>query len=342
MVKLSINKTPGQKKINIKTKEDKSKLSSKSDALKNEREKKIKEVQDKLYRDSIKTLNASRIDLDFDIEEQERFKKQKTKKLITNWSIAGGVIILGLSMFIFGLKNAFFTKNYTGQEIAYLSNYYNNKTNFPEAGVYGFIKQNAQELMKDNMSLYNNIANQDVGITVKDPTVVAVSPNSDTEAVVLFQATLETTAGDQLVDCSVTVDWNGKKYGTLGQVSIYPRELTTKLSKPGKDPYEFENGSDVDTKNIEEAKIFLNSFFEMYYKGQDITPFYNGRTKLQTPEGIEYGGIENFVLMSKPNAKGYNAKANIILRLKNGVEYNTLKYISIKKEGKAWQIDKLY
>lgn len=223
-----------------------------------------------------------------------------------------------------------------------MSNYYNGKTNFPEGGVYGFIKENAQELMKNNMELYNNIANSDVGVAVKDPTVVAISPNSDTQAVVVFSADLETTAGTQRVDCSVTVNWDGKKYGTLGEVSIYPREMPSKPSEPGKDPYAFPEEASSDSENIEEAKVFVESFFDMYYKGQDITPFYKGQTKLTIPNNLEYAGVDNFVLMDRDNDKGYNAVANVSLKLPNGVLYRTIKYLSIRKSGDAWRIDKLY
>lgn len=348
MGKINLTRNIGKRKININKKEQPSEekkvdnIQSKEQEIIDKKRKKAKEVSDKLYMESVKALNNATIDVSFDIKEQEILKKRKRNKLIRNWSIATVCIFFIGSMFVFGVKNAFFTRNYTGEEIAALSNQYNHKTNFPEAGVYGFIKQNAQTLMKNNMDLYNNIANTDVGIVVKNTTVIAVSPRNDKEAAVLYQADLETTAGTQQVNCAVTVTWDGLKYGTLGEVSIYPREVPNKTSKPGNDPYKFPDDARPDDASMEEAKVFVDHFFDIYYKGQDVSPFYNGTAKLETPSKLEYQGIDSFVLMDMENKFGYNAKLYVTLRMPNGVQYKTLKYLSIKKEGKAWQIDKIY
>ena len=336
----------GNKKINIAKKESREDSTKEYEKYESEAEQKKlekeREISKKFYENSIKALDNATVNVDLDIKEQEELKNKKKKKLLINWSIVSVVAFLVISMFVFGVKNAFFTQNYTGEEVAALANKYNGKTNFPEGGVYGFIKQNAQEMMKENLNLYNNIANADVGVKVKNPTVVAISARSDKEAAVIFQAELETTAGSQEMNFSTTVTWDGSKYGTLGQVSVYPREVPNKPSKAGTDSYEFPEDSHPDTDNMEESKVFVDHFFDIYYKGQDVSPFYNGTAKLETPTKIEYKGIDNYVLMDKPNTFGYNARANLTLRLPNGVEYRTVKYISIKKEGKAWQIDKLY
>lgn len=337
----------GTKKINISSKKAneenlQASYEKREQEIAEKRREKEREISKKFYENSIKALNNATIDVDLDIKEQEELKKKKNKKLLINWSIVSVAAITIISMFFFGIKNAFFTQNYTGEEVAALANKYNGKTNFPEGGVYGYIKQNAQGLMKDNLNLYNNIANADVGVRVKNPTVVAISARSDKEAAVIFQAELETTAGTQEMNFSTTVTWDGNKYGTLGQVSVYPREVPDKPSKPGKDSYEFPDDAHPDSANMEESKVFVDHFFDIYYKGQDVSPFYNGTAKLETPAKIEYKGIDNYVLMDNPNQFGYNARANLTLRLPNGVEYKTVKYISIKKEGKAWQIDKLY
>lgn len=346
MGKINISRGIGGRKINIgkKSSEDdvKQNLEEKTNQIEENKRQKEKEISDRFYENSVKALNNATINVDLDIQEQETLKKKKQKKLLINWSIVLTIAFVVISMFVFGLKNAFFTQNYTGEEVAALSNKYNGKTNFPEGGVYGFIKQNAQELMKNNMEVYNNLANTDVGIKVKNPTVVAISARNDKEAAVIFQADLETTAGTQQMNFSVTVKWDGTKYSTLGEVSAYPREVPNKPSKPGEDPYKFPDDSHPDTDNIEEAKVFTDHFFDIYYKGQDIKPFYNGKATLETPSKVEYKGLDNFVLMDKENQFGYNAKTFVTLRLPNGVEYKTIKYLSIKKEGKAWQIDKVY
>lgn len=305
----------------------------------NAREKNIyDEVKEELYQDFCENMEENGCDIEINEKEIAESNK-KYKKLMLKKSALFGLTLLTLMFIVaFGAYKTFFKHEFTGEEIAILSNYYNNKTNFPEDGVSGFLNKNIEKIFAEKLS-YDSTIDKCI---VSNPTITKINTKSDTIANVYFTTTITSNLDISNVNCVLPIMWDfdNNKYYAAGEVIFTPNESTNNNSEIKENPLlSFEEISSETDENIESSKIFVNNFFNMLYSGQDISPYYKSNVKLDVDSGeFEYGGITEFNFYTETNKNGYNAKAKIKLSMPNGVSYITEKYMIIEKSDESWII----
>lgn len=330
-MKININKNP-----NIKPQE--------VEVLKSENTNKFKldvsaydTARVKLHDEFIEDMKESSIDLEVS-EEQILIANKKYKDLRIKKNVLYFVVILFfLSMTIFGAYRTFFIRQYTGEEIASLANYYNGKTNFPTEGVYGFIETQIPKMLEEKL----NISSKAKGLKVTNPVITAISTKSSRAANVYFYITIETTLGSQNVNCFVPICWNDENwiYQATGEV------LFTSMRQPNEsnqvEHNEFLSFDDITIakgENTETSKVFIDNFLKLLYSNENITPYYTGTDILTELDGGKYSQMVSYTLYEAKNLNGYNAEAVIVLELENGITYHTTKYFAIDKTQTGWII----
>lgn len=296
------------------------------------------EVKAELYQDFCENMEENGCDIEINEKEIAESNK-KYKKLMLKKSALFGLTLLTLMFIVaFGAYKTFFKHEFTGEEIAILSNYYNNKTNFPEDGVSGFLNKNIEKIFAEKLS-YDSTIDKCI---VSNPTITKINTKSDTMANVYFTTTITSNLDISNVNCVLPIMWDvdNNKYYAAGEVIFTPNETTNNNSEIKENPLlSFEEISSETDENIESAKIFVNNFFTMLYSGQDVSPYYKSNVKLDVDSGeFEYGGITEFNFYTETNKNGYNAKAKIKLSMSNGVSYITEKYMIIEKSDESWII----
>lgn len=264
------------------------------------------------------------------IKTNKKYKKLLIKKLILYIAI----ILTMLSIISFGAYKTFFEHKYTGEEIAFLANRYNNKTNFPENGVQGYLESNIDKLLKDKLNIDSKVTK----LSISKPVVTKINNKNDSLSNIYFYTTIISNVGQTKVNCILPIYWdeNKQEYNPAGQIIFTPNNPSNSNTQEKKnDLLSFDDIEKEQNENIESSKIFLNNFFTMLYSGQDITPYYKGQTNLHV-EDLKYDGMNEYMLYKDTNGNGYNATLKINLIMNNGISYTTQKYITIEKSGESW------
>lgn len=266
---------------------------------------------------------------------EKRYKQLRTKR-----NVLFGVLVAFLVLTtLFGVFRTFFSHQMTPQEVAYYSNYYNGRTNFPVDGVQGFLQTNVPSAVIGSMTASTNVGE----ITIKDLNVSIVRPKSDTMANVYFYMTIGTNNGEARVDCQAAVGWDANqwKYTLLDEVNITPMRSVDRDPEIQENPYSsFDGVSDVDDELNLSAQTFVDNMLSLFYGGRDISPYYTGPD--MNVGNIEYGGLKSFQLYSGTNQEGYNAEAEISLTIKNtGLSYVTSKYFVIQQKDGGWVVTRM-
>ncbi len=301
------------------------------------------EARRKLYNDFIQDFTDSALDNSTVSEEQrlaaeKRYKQIKLKRNI----LFGCICVAFLGITFFGVYNTFLKHELTYQEIAYIANTYNGKTNFPEDGVEGYLKTNMPNVISSNITALSKVQS----IDVTDVTVSKIVLKNNTFANVYFYATLNTNIGDERIDCMVPLSWDGNAwaYNLAGDVVITPAETVDRTTDTVDNPYmSFEGINTASNDDTANAKSFIDNFFSMLYSGKDISSYYNGQNL--TPGNIQYVRIEDFTLYTGENKNGFNAWAKIQVQTSNGLMYSTTKWIKMEKVQQAnkmtWMVDNI-
>jgi hypothetical protein len=275
--------------------------------------------------------------INVDITEQDaaaarkRANGVKMKKIAILVSIA----VASLAVLVCSVYKTFFTHQLTGKQIAVMANYYNNITNFPMDGVQGYLEQNLGSLTKKAL-----VANNDnvQGINVSQPVVTHINTKNDSIANVYFTMHISTNAGDQVVNAIMAMQWDGKHYSPASDVMITPNEnVANSINEVNNQFLAFDNIDKVPADVNSSSKTFVDNFFNMLYSGQSVTPYYKGAMHLQV-NNQKYAGMSDYQMYSSKNMNGYNVMCKITLQMGNGVEYTTVKYLSVEQSGQAWII----
>lgn len=296
------------------------------------------EVKAELYQDFCENMENNGCDIEISEKEIEESKKKYRKIMLKKSVLYGLTLLMILFIVAFGMYKTFFKHEFTGEEIAILSNYYNNQTNFPKDGVQGFLTTNIEKIFGEKLSYDSSIDK----CIVSNPIVTRINPKSDDIANVYFTTTITSNIDMINVNCVLPISWDSKesKYYASGEVIFTPNETSNSNSDIKENPLLSFKDLQKDTdENIESAKIFVNNFFTMLYSGQDISPYYKSDVKLDVKAGdFDYGEINEFELYTETNKNGYNAKAKIKLTMPNGVSYITDKYMIVEKSNESWMI----
>lgn len=266
-----------------------------------------------------------------DIENSvQRYKSVKLKKWIALISIAIFLVVISIT----AIFKTFFSKNYTGPEIALLANYFNGTTNFPHDGVQGYLNTNMDSLLTDKLSFDPDVSE----LKVKNPTITKINGKTDHMANVYFYVTIQTNKDIQTIDCILPLAFEDNQYAPAGDVIFTPNKTTIKNTKQIKnDLLSFTGIAQQDSALVDSSKVFVDNFFSMLYSGQSIDPYYKGDVELSNGD-LSYAGMSEWALYSESNGNGYNASCNINLKTINGVVYTTKKYLKIDPSGESWII----
>lgn len=296
-------------------------------------------TKNQLVSDLVQNMEDNSIDLE-DIEINSaslELSNKKYKQIFIKKTILYIAIILSfLSVFIFGAYKTFFEHKFTGKEIAIISNYYNNKTNFPESGVQGYLNANMDILLKEKLNIDSKVNK----ISIGQPAITKINAKNDTLANVYFYINLTSNLGNTKINAVLPIHWDVKyqEYIAAGDIIFTPNKPANIETKQIKNQLlSFENSAKEDSIPTEASKIFINNFFTILYNKQDISPYYDAITKLESSD-IKYNGMSEYTLYKKANLNGYNALCNIVLVMPNGISYTTQKYLTIEKSGKSWII----
>ena len=229
----------------------------------------------------------------------------------------------------------FLKHEWTGEEIAAISNYYNGKTNFPEYGVQGYITENIDTLLVDKIVYDKEVRD----VTFGTPVVTRINSKNNMIANVYFYLSTETTLGSDNLSCVLPLyfDWSVNKYYPCGDIIITPLGTTADETKmKGNDLMSFQGLTSLSDNECEAAQTFVNNFLTMFYDNQDISPYYDGKP-LHTDDLI-YNGLDKFEIYNSKNLNGYNCFCIVSFTSKTGLTYETSKYFTIEPSGASWII----
>lgn len=325
---LSIKKNDGSK-LNLNSKSDLSNVMKKNDKLK-EQEKQLKEIRGQ----------NEAIIVDYSDEDEEKHEKMKRNLAIKKWLIIGSATFFFIGVSTAALYHVFTYKPYTQQEVAYMANLGNGKTNFPMDGLSNFLNKNIQKLMEPGLEFSDpdpnasyNLSNVRIDIT---------KPQTDSLTNVYYYVDLNTNGKVTTLYSWIPVKYNFKKgqYQAAGEPVLVSTKPYSSNSNVGTNPMlKFNESSMIDSEKLNSQQTFVDNFFKLFYGGQDISPLYKGTVKLQRDTNVSYDSMNDFKMYTSKNKAGYNAEVNVTLKLPNDMTYNTKKYLDIEKADKTFTIN---
>lgn len=292
-------------------------------------------AKQRLYDDFIQDMTDSAIDATVSeeqiLEAEKRYNQLRMKRNI----LFGTIVFTFVAITFFGFYNTFLKHELTYQEIAYYSNKYNGKTNFPEDGVQGYLSTNIPSLLESQFTGDANITE----ISIVNPVLSKISPKSNQYANVYFYVTIVTNKGEERVDCMVPMYWDGSdwSYSLAGDILFtpsYPVNYSVKVVENPNLSFNEIPKSDEDSTN--RSKTFVDNFFSFLYVGNDISPYYEG-PQLNIGD-LSYVRMVDYTLYKENNQNGFNAVCHIQVKTGNGLTYLTTKYILIESSGNSWII----
>lgn len=317
--KLKLNNNTDSKPINI---------------IKKQKDDEYAKACKELEKDFAEDMRNSAIEIEISSEDLEKEKKKYKSLLIKRVILYFCLIFTFIAIVGFGTYKTFFEHKYTGNEIAYLANRYNGKTNFPESGVQGYLESNIDALIKDKLSIDSSVKE----LYIETPIVTRINPKNDGLANVYFYTTIVSNNGKNTVNCVLPIAWNKESqiYSPAGTIMFTPNSSSNASVKEVENPLlSFEDIPKENEEKVKSSETFIDNFFSMLYAGQDISPYYKGEAKIKT-EGLTYNGLTEYMLYQSTNGNGYNVSVKINLTMSNGISYITQKYLTIKRSGESW------
>jgi hypothetical protein len=301
-----------------------------------QRRNEIERARDRLHEDFIQDMADSAIDASMSEEQMvaaaKRYKQLRFKKNMAFWSL----VLLIASLLLFGVYNTFLKHELTYEEIAFIANRYNNRTNFPIDGVQGYLTTNMPALVSSKLVASSGVNE----IVVENPVLTKISTKSNAIANVYFYITVETNKGSDRVDCMIPLHWSGAdwEYTMAGSVIFTPSKSVDGNLEIVENPMFVwsETASKINEADMSKCKTFVDNFFTFLYTGKNVSPYYDGEAL--DPGNLSYINMIDFAMYNETNQNGYNAKATINVKTSGGMTYTTDKYLLIEKSGNSWII----
>lgn len=287
------------------------------------------EIKTKLEKTLANDMQDNAIDIEISEEDiknaNKRFNEIKIKKL-------GLYIVLLLTFVIFtgsAVYQVFFKHEFSEQEIANIANGYNGKTNFPESGVQGYLTENIDSLMSNNV-IYETNSQEGDSITYSTPIVTYILARNDFISNVYFNVNITNKNGTSKLSCLLPIkyDFDNRKYAPAGNINLVMSSTAVDDVNEKSNPlFSFDGLKRLENTN--DIKTFVTNFFNMLYEDQDITPYYKG-SKLIRTEGASLLNVDDFCMYSSENIQGYNAICTLQLELPDKIKFKTIKYLNIQ------------
>ena len=292
-----------------------------------------------LMSDFVQDMSDTALDNSVSEEEllasEKRYKQLRTKRNVLFATLVGTLALL----VVFGFVNTFLSKDITPEEIAYYSNYYNGRTNFPQDGVQGFLTTNVPAIMIGHMKTDGNSGQVDV----KNVMLSKISPLDNTSANVYFYAIVATATGETRVNCETVLTWdaNNWQYTLSDDIAITPMRSVDRNPNIGENKYwSFEDIRLVESDQSNSAETFVDNLFAMMYSGRDISPYYSGPQVFAG--NVSYVKMVDFKMYTQANAVGYNTVATIDVSFNGtGVIYTTKKYMNLVLKDGNWTVTRM-
>lgn len=294
-------------------------------------------IKEKLYQDFITDMAESSINIEIseeDIKKAEKdYKNIRLKRIGLYIALIGFFVILIFS----AIYQVFLKHEYTGPEIATIANYYNQKTNYNEGGIEGYLITNIETLISKSITLDGDTQDVKYGT----PVITKVSPKNDHIANVYFFLDVSTSLGNDTYTCFVSLYYDKGYYYPASDVIVTSLVTAADSTEKRKNPLlSFENIKDDTDENRQSAETFVQNFFTMLYTGQDVSPYYNGDKELYSGD-LEFQSMKDFKLYVSPNILGYNCCCTISLKSPAGLYFETTKYMTISRTGDSWVITEI-
>lgn len=260
---------------------------------------------------------------------EERYKAMKKKKIITT----AGIIILSIFLIIFGTYNTFLKKEKSPNQIAAEVNAINRTTPFPTDGIEGFIKQNINNMIKDNVVMLQGTLEAE--ISPLDLYITSISKRSAYIANVYFTAKIKTNQGENYHNFFVAIgyDYENFSYSPASDIQITPNEPKDNIVIVDNDVLSFKDIKAIPEIEKNKARTFVENFLMMVYNEEvDVSPYYKGTDELGDPNA-KFIQVENFEYYEDYNKNLYNAKVTYILSLNEGLEFRVTNYLDIISSG---------
>ena len=297
------------------------------------------QARKELYDMFVQDMSDTALSYEYSDDEAKRAAK-RYKATITRRNVLFGLICFSLvSLVAFGAYGAFFKHELTYDEIALIANTRNGKTNFPEAGVYGYLQTHVPDLALEMMESARGAGVR--SIEVGEPVLTRLVPRSNYFANAYFYVDVISENGAVTLDGMLPVYWNEgeRQYQLGGQVIWTPNAQFHKSEAVVDNPFlSFDDVEPASKADVESARSFVSNFFVFLYGGEagTIDPYYEGNPL--DPGSLKFVSMDDFHLYSGMNRNGYNALAVLTLRAENGVQFTTQKYMVVDRIGGGWKI----
>lgn len=259
----------------------------------------------------------------------KQYNKLKMKRVMTT----GLILTFVGSMVVFGTYNTFLKPEKDSRQIASEVNTINMTTPFPEAGVEAFIKQNLEDLYKDNIRKANDV--QEVSIVKDSVEITSVVKKTASIANVYFTASIKTDRGANPHNfvLPVNYDYNGGSYNPAGALQVTPVKPKNTVTVSENPVLSFEGIDKIPDEKAKPVATFVENFLMMMYnENADISPYYKGKEVLGDPN-TKFVRMVSFEYYKDKNQNHFNAIVEYVIMFNEGAEYTVKSYLDIDPSG---------
>ena len=307
-----------------------------------------------------RSLAIQEHDLERDRKLREIVKRNKRSKFF----VLLGTGILFFSLLGFGVYNTFF-KNVDVSDARIIQLISRNKAaSFPEGGVEGYLRQNAQTLFDLNV-----IPTSTLEYTKLDPQtlyVTKINARSADLAYVQFNAEVETKQKDNKESGEVIIgetkrtefsfiipiQWaaSENRYINAGLLELSPAKLQNQVVDVINDNFSFDRKvlgdevSSLDAIDIENIKSMMDNMLNVAYNNNgDYAQFFKDNNAPVLESGNKkYISISDIKVYNMTNRMGYNGVIVVLFEGDNGFQYKNQMYIKVVDVSGTWKVEGIF
>lgn len=266
----------------------------------------------------------------FTLEEEirKKYNSLKLKKIF----VTTFIIILSISLLVFGTYNTFFKKEKSTEQLATEINRVNNTTPFPTEGIYGFLNTNINDLFVKNITYLKDTT--DYEIESGSLSITKVARKTASIANVYFSAKIVTNLGENYHNFFIPIyyDWETRSYHPAGPLTLSINNIGNDVKIVKNNMLSFDDYPEASEEDRNLVNIFLTNFFILVYNtpGANYSQFYSGDQALGD-DSLSFERISKLELYAKDNLNGYNCRVEYVVTMSEGLKYNIVSYLKIEK-----------
>lgn len=281
-------------------------------------------------------------------------KKNKQNKII----VIVFIVVIGLSLLIFGTYNTFFKQPLTVEEVAQLIK--QSDTKFNDSGIDGFIYNNVGGLFKKYASLDSMNKNiESYEIDYNSLRIGKVTPINENLSLVDFYLTIHSKNKDyteknangekelkigEEYDTSyrfnVLVGLQNKAYYFASDLEIIGYLSAENEAVTLSDYLSFKDMELEDENITNSARTKVDRIMSDLYQHKDLGGDFDPKSK-EFDSNLSYNGITEFKMYKSDNRLGFNVSMTYTVTSKSGFTYTTKTYLKVETSGNSWKISKM-